>query len=506
MFVRRKKNSSGSFSVQIIQKVGRINKVVKSIGSSFDETELDILERQAKLEIERMQGQTFLFSNDRDSSLKSILSNVVNNEIELVGPDNILGRIYESMGYHKIGIDDLFRDLVMSRLVYPGSKLKTVDYLSRFKNKEVSVYSIYRYMDKIHKEFKEDVERITFNHFEKILGGHIGIVFYDVTTLYFEAPDEDDLRKIGYSKDGKHQHPQIKLGLLVGPQGYPLGYDIFEGSTYEGYTLIPVLENIQKKFSIGKPIVIADAGLLSGANIKALISHGYRFVLGGKIRNESKEIKDAIQKLEITEDNPGEVKKDGYRLVVSFSEKRLKKDAHNRKKGLEKLEKKVKNGKIDKSSINNRGYNKYLKLESEIKVAIDYTKYQLDARWDGLKGYLTNTDMKSKEVIAAYGNLWQIEKAFRISKTDIRIRPIYHRIPERIQTHICICFVSYAVFKELERLLKNRKVSFSANRAIELTKNMYQIRVFLPDSKTYTTVPLKPTQEQQELISAIMKN
>jgi transposase len=506
MFVRRKKNSSGSFRVQIIQKVGRINKVVKSIGSSFDETELDILERQAKLEIERMQGQTFLFSNDRDSSLKSILSNVVNNEIELVGPDNILGRIYESMGYHKIGIDDLFRDLVMSRLVYPGSKLKTVDYLSRFKNKEVSVYSIYRYMDKIHKEFKEDVERITFNHFEKILGGHIGIVFYDVTTLYFEAPDEDDLRKIGYSKDGKHQHPQIKLGLLVGPQGYPLGYDIFEGSTYEGYTLIPVLENIQKKFSIGKPIVIADAGLLSGANIKALISHGYRFVLGGKIRNESKEIKDAIQKLEITEDNPGEVKKDGYRLVVSFSEKRSKKDAHNRKKGLEKLEKKVKNGKIDKSSINNRGYNKYLKLESEIKAAIDYTKYQLDARWDGLKGYLTNTDMKSKEVIAAYGNLWQIEKAFRISKTDIRIRPIYHRIPERIQTHICICFVSYAVFKELERHLKNRKVSFSANRAIELTKNMYQIRVFLPDSKTYTTVPLKPTQEQQELISAIMKN
>lgn len=479
--------------------------MVKSIGSSFDALELDILERQAQLEIERIQGQTYLFSNDRDSSLKSILSNVGNNHIELVGPDNILGRIYESMGYHKIGGDDLFRDLVMSRLVYPGSKLKTVDYLSRFKNKEVSVYSLYRYMDKIHKEFKEDIEKITFKHFEKILGGHIGIVFYDMTTLFFEAPDEDDLRKIGYSKDGKHQHPQIKLGLLVGSEGYPLGYDIFEGSTYEGYTLIPVLENIQKKFSIGKPIVIADAGLLSGANIKALMSQGYKFVLGGKIRNESKEIKDAIQELEITEDNPGEVKKDGYRLVVSFSEKRLKKDAHNRKKGLEKLEKKVKNGKIDKSSINNRGYNKYLKLESEIKVAIDYSKYQLDARWDGLKGYLTNTDMKAREVIAAYGNLWQIEKAFRISKTDIRIRPIYHRIPERIQTHICICFVSYAVFKEMERLLKKRKVSFSANRAIELTKNMYQIRVFLPDSKTYTTVPLKPTQEQQELISAIMK-
>lgn len=265
------------------------------------------------------------------------------------------------------------------------------------------------------------------------------------------------------------------------------------------------MENIEKKFSIGKPIVIADAGLLSNTNIKALIGHGYKFVLGGKIRNESKDIKDAIQKLEISEGKPRELLKNDYRLVVSFSEKRLKKDAYNRKKGLEKLETKVKNGKLDKNSINNRGYNKYLKLESEVKVAIDYNKYETDAKWDGLKGYMTNTEMKPIEVIAAYGNLWHIEKAFRISKTDIKIRPIYHRIPKRIHTHICICFVSYAVYKELERILKLKKVPFSENRALELTKNMYQIRVFLQDTKTYTTIPLKPTDEQQKLISAIIK-
>lgn len=333
MFVRRKRNSSGTFSVQIIQKVNRINKVVKTLGSSADEDKLDILERQAKLEIERLQGQAFLFSKERDKSLTSILSEVSNNEIELVGPDRILGKIYESIGYESLGIDELSRDLVMSRLVYPGSKLKTIDYLARYKNKDISVYSIYRYMDKIHKEFKDKVEEVTFGHFKRVLGGQIGIVFYDMTTLYFETPDEDDLRKIGYSKDGKHQHPQIKLGLLVGPEGYPLGYDIFEGNIYEGHTLVPVLENIEKKFSIGKPVVIADAGLLSNANIHALIDHGYKFVLGGKIRNESKEIKDAVQRLEISEGKPGEVHKNGYRLVVSFSEKRLKKDAYNRKKG-----------------------------------------------------------------------------------------------------------------------------------------------------------------------------
>lgn len=227
MFVRRKRNSSGSFSVQIIQKVGRINKVVKSLGSSFDKSELVILERQALLEIEKMKGQASLFSNDRDTNLKSVLSNVSNSEIELVGPDNILGKVYESIGYHTIGLDELFRDLIMSRLVYPGSKLKTIDYLARFKNKEISVYSIYRYMDKIHRNHKDRIEELTFKHFKEVLGGNIGLIFYDMTTLYFEVPDEDDLRKIGYSKDGKHQHPQIKLGLLVGPDGYPLGYDIF---------------------------------------------------------------------------------------------------------------------------------------------------------------------------------------------------------------------------------------------------------------------------------------
>lgn len=476
------------------------------MGSSADEGELDILERKARIEIDRIQGQAGLFPNNVDNTVLAALGTVSNSQVEMVGPHNLLGRVYDAMGYGEIGLESLFRDLVIARLAYPGSKLKTVEYLSRHRNMDISVYTIYRFMDKIQDGIKDSVERATFGHFRRILGGSVGIVFYDMTTLYFETPDEDDLRKIGYSKDGKHQHPQIKLGLLVGPEGYPLGYDVFEGNIYEGHTLIPVLERIASRFSIGKPIVIADAGLLSDANINALIEHGYKFVLGGKIRNESSEVKDAVQRLEISENEPREVAKHKYRLIVSFSAKRMRKDAHNRKKGLARLEKKVRNGKLDKTSINNRGYNKYLTFDSEVKVTIDYKKFEADGKWDGLKGYLTNTDMSPKEVIAAYGNLWQIEKAFRISKTDIRIRPVYHRIPRRIQAHICICFASYAVFKELERLLKANDANFSVYRAIELTKSMYQITVFLPDTKTYASIPLRPTAEQQDLINAVMKN
>lgn len=503
MFVRKNRNRSGSYSIQIIQKINRKNRVVKTLGSSNDDNELDQLERQAKLEIEKLKQQQTLFTSTRDIDLRTVLSTVSNDEVELVGPELILGSLYESMGYGQLENDGLFKDLVISRLVYPGSKLKTVDYLSRYRNKEISVYSIYRYMDKLHSEYKEKVEQTTFSHFKEVLGGRFGIVFYDMTTLYFETPDEDDIRRIGYSKDGKHQHPQIKLGVAVGADGFPIGYDIFEGSIYEGHTFIPVLDKLQKKFSIGKPIVIADAGLLTNKNIQSLIAKGYEFVLGGRIKNEQKEIKKRIQELEIEEAHPKEVKKNGYRLIVSYSTKRARKDEFNRKRGLKKLEDKVKAGKLDKNSINNRGYNKYLKLESEVKVSIDYQKFDDDKKWDGLKGYLTNTKLNAKQVIDAYGNLWQIEKAFKISKTDIKIRPIYHRIPQRIESHICICFVAYALFKELERKLTEKKIVISPYRAIELTKNMYQIRIQYPDSKISEAIPLKLTEEQKQLTTIL---
>src|SRR5690606_38893523 len=115
-----------------------------------------------------------------------------------------------------------------------------------------------------------------------------------------------------------------------------------------------------------------------------------------------------------------------------YSDKRAKKDGHNRERGLQKLEKKVKSGKLTKSSINNRGYNKYLKIDGDVKISIDRTRYEADASWDGLKGYLTNTTLSKDEVIENYSHLWKIEKAFRISKHDLKIRPIYHRLQRRI--------------------------------------------------------------------------
>jgi transposase len=329
-----------------------------------------------------------------------------------------------------------------------------------------------------------------------------------MTTLYFETEDEDDLRKIGFSKDGKFQNPQIMLGLLVGENGYPIGYDIFEGNTFEGHTLLPFLGQIQKKYGFEKPIVVADAGLLSKNNIKNLSEEKYQFIIGARIKNETEKIKQEIIAGSRGLENGQSIilaKQDKTRLIISYSDKRQKKDKYNREKGIKKLQEKIKSGKLTKSSINNRGYNKFLKLDGSMAVSLNDDEIKSDELWDGLKGYITNTKLKAAKIIKNYSHLWQIEKAFRISKTDLKVRPICHRLKNRIEAHICIAFTAYTIYKELERILKNHKIGFSARRAIELTQNIYEISYTLPDSKKQKTKYLKMDDEQQILFN-IIKN
>jgi len=168
--------------------------------------------------------------------------------------------------------------------------------------------------------------------------------------------------------------------------------------------------------------------------------------------------------------------------------------------------KKIKSENLTKSNINNRGNNKYLKLEGEVSIEIDYDKYNKDNNRDGFKGYITNSKLSDDKIIGNYGNLWHIEKAFRMSKTDLRIRPIYHRLRNRIEAHICISFTAYSIYKEIERVLYKEKVSLSLKKASELTHNMYQITYTLPESKHLKTKILKMDEEQTELYEIIKKN
>jgi len=501
MFIRKKRNKSGSVSIEVIETSGKQDRLIKTIGSSKDAEKLkELVEEAHRFISNRTKQEEIRFEYSEDRKFIEYLRSGLKN-IEMIGPELILGKIFDEIGFNKID-DDLFRHLIISRLVFPLSKLKTCEYLMRYQNIVVDADQIYRYLDKLENKQKEIVEQISFQHTLGLFKGELSIIFYDVTTIYFEASDEDELRKTGFSKDGKHQSPQVILGLLVSIDGYPLAYKIFEGNKFEGHTIIPVVESFKKKYSIDKLVIIADAGMLSGENITELLKKGYEFILGGRIKNETDKIKNKILTHQFQDGQSIVINRDEEtRLIVSYSSSRAKKDARNRQRGLKKLERALQNGQLNKQHINNRGYNKYLKIEGKIKIAIDYEKYEADSRWDGLKGYTTNSKLTKEQVIENYKHLWQIEKAFRISKTDLRVRPVYHRLPRRISAHITIAFCAYKLYKELERQLREKKSQLTPLKAIEIMKTIYRLQFKLPESLRCTTILFASRSEQIELLN-----
>jgi len=521
MFVRRKPNKTGTVSVQVISKYGGKYKVVRSFGVGCTEVEIIRLEEKARQFIREQTGLTNeLFENEDEVKINTFVSTLSNSHLQVIGPELIFGKLYDRIGYGSIREEgEMFRHLVITRLFNPGSKLKTIDYLYRYQGVLYSSDKIYRFLDTLYRSkgsmvsadqqemgIKEQVERITYEHTRSVLRGKINVVFYDMTTLYFEASDEDDLRKAGFSKDGKHQCPQIFLGLLVASGGNPISYEIFEGNIFEGNTLIPVLQSIEAKYELGKPIVIADSGLLSKRNIELLETSGYKYILGARIKSEAEAIKRQILSFGLKDGESAVIRKKGKtRLLVSMADKRASKDLHNRERGLQRLQKKIQSGKLTKANINNKGYNKYLKLEGKISISIDMDKYRADALWDGLKGYLTNTRLSAKSVVSNYAKLWHIERAFRLNKTDLRIRPIYHRLRNRIEGHICICFTAYCILLETERMLKHYKATISITKAQEITRNMYQLSYRLPYSMKTVSKILNMDQEQQRLYDIVMR-
>ncbi|MDM1373855.1 IS1634 family transposase [Myroides marinus] len=496
MFIRQKKNKSGLISVQVIDKSSGKYKVLKTIGSSQDSKEIEQLILCAKEFINTVCGNQELDFSDSNSFIATILNNITSHK--LVGSNLVLGKIFDEIGFNKIK-DPLFKDLVLYRLIYPKSKLKTTEYLYRYEQKKYSEDELYRYLDKLYDTQKDTVQKISYEHTLSILKEDIKVVFYDVTTVYFEIDNEDALRKTGFSKEGKHQNPQIVLGLLVSKNGYPLAYDMFEGNKFEGHTMLPIIDSFKKKYNLQKLVIVADAGLLSNTNVKGLQAKNYEFILGARIKTESKQIKNQILSLQLKDGESTVISKDDLKLIVTYSDNRAKKDKYNREKGLKKLEKSIKSGKLTKSSINNRGYNKYLKLEGEINVIIDSEKFDQDAKWDGLKGYLTNAKLPKEQILENYNHLWRIEKAFRVAKTDLQIRPIYHRKQKRIEAHICLTFVAYKLYKEIERLLEIKKSDWSVEKVIEVSKSIFQIEIKNPINGEIITQTILLTDEHRKL-------
>lgn len=206
-------------------------------------------------------------------------------------PQTILNRIYDSIGFNQVD-DAILRNLVIARVCQPQSKVATVEYLKSSQ--------------------QEIIQCISVEHTMMTLGGRIGLVFYDVTTLYFESTpgEEDDMRQNGFSKDGKTAGAQIVLGLLVSEDGCPLSSSIFNGKQYEGYTMIPIIGDFVQRFSLTDFVVVADSGLMSSRNIQLLQEAGYKYILGARIRNEAPAVKQWILSIEKEAGNVVECRKE----------------------------------------------------------------------------------------------------------------------------------------------------------------------------------------------------
>lgn len=490
MFVRKKRNRSGSTSVVIVSKARGKFVEVKNFGTASSDSEIADLCNQAHKWLSSRGGQQEIDFDDELGKEAEETRRVVDNmdAVLINGTQLLLGRVYDRIGFNRIE-DEILRHLVIARVSQPCSKMATVEYLKSYYEEDIDLNHVYRYMDKLYNSQMEIAQQISVEHTRKVLGGNVGLMFYDVTTLYFETSVTDALREPGFSKDGKTAESQVVLGLLVSAGGYPLSYSLFNGSQYEGFTMIPMIDDFKQRFNLGTDfVVVADSGLMNGNNVKLLRDAGYKYIIGARIKGENAEVKQWILQQEWNDGTYGELcRTSGERLIVGYSEKRAKKDAYNRQRGVARLRKAYASGRLSKSHVNRRGYNKFLDISKDIHVSINESKIAEDGRWDGLKGYLTNTDLDAASVVSEYHGLWVVERAFRVSKGTLDMRPMFHFTERRIEAHVCICFIAYKVYKELERIVKSTDINISVDKVLSIARTITTVKVKMPkNGQTYT--------------------
>jgi transposase len=349
------------------------------------------------------------------------------------------------------------RDVVMARLADPSSKFKAQQQLALHFDRTHNLDSLYRMMDKVYDHI-DMIKSLTFAKTQGLFPNGIEVLLFDVTTLYFESVDTDDLRAFGYSKDHRFNTTQVVLALATNRDGLPIGYELFEGNQAEVGTLIKAINNWKTLFPIDQICFVGDRAMMSKDNIALLEENGYQYVIAAKLKQlptmlkrqvlDSQHYRPCLMHEQLGWINEFEHNK--QRLIVSYTEKRAQKDASDRQAILDKLNKKLNKNNDVKSIVNNKGIKQYANIH-EATVELDDEKILAAAQWDGLHGVLSNIKDKSpEELIAMYGRLWRIEESFRINKHTLKMRPIFHFKKERIKAHVAICYMAFSVLRHLE--------------------------------------------------------
>lgn len=494
MFARIRKNGGSTRCSVIvchsIRKNGKVRQIiVKTLGHSSDKAQLAVWFNEAKDWIAE-HGPNWLKQHFPVVKQATPMSRPVNlfnlREVsrQNIGICSVFGKLYDELGFDTLlssPHQETLKKVLFSRLLEPSSK-RRISQISKEKlGEDLPLDRIYRMMDALQKE-EEKVNQLVFSGTYSALEGKISLVLFDVTTLSFETVSEDELRAFGYSKDCKFNTTQVVLALATTKEGLPIGYRLFPGNTAESTTLISSINEWRNHIPIDEVTIVGDRAMMTKQNLTSLEEAGFYYVVAYPLRKLPKAqqllIKD-VASYEKNKESDDEISKckiidfgEGRKILSSYSEKRAKKDKKDRDRLINKLEKKLSTCKNVKRLVNNKGYLKYTEIKGQATACVDVKKLEEEAAWDGLHGVITNKPNINSHIYKEYRRLWVIEESFRINKHSLKMRPIYHFTPKRIQAHILLCYMVFTLIRQAQYKLNVAGHSMSVNKIIDSLKNI----------------------------------
>ncbi len=457
-YVRTVKTASGARAVQIVHSSRRGSRDIEHIGSAHDDVELELLRAVARQRLAAGQDELDLG-----------LAGMGGQGVAAGGPLPItssrmghlwdaLAHAYRVLGFERAaGGDEVFAQLVLARIIEPTSKLDTVRVLEEAGIAPVSYPTINRRLPTYAKAAWR--AKLAKACAARAGLGPASLVLYDVSTLYFETDAGDGFREPGFSKE-RRLEPQITIGLLTDASGFPLMVNAFEGNTAETTTMLPSIRALMKAHALTDVTVVADAGMISAGNQKAIEDEGLSFILGARIpdvpyivkawreEHPDQEIPDGHIFTQPWPAGPKDNRRD-HIIYYQYKADRARRTLRGIDEQITKAEKAV----AGKTEVKR---NRFVQLSGGTRTV--NRRLEAKARaLAGLKGYVTNlatcpdgTPITAQFVIDAYHRLFQIEKSFRMSKHDLQARPIYHRTRDSIDAHLTIVFAALAVSRYIE--------------------------------------------------------
>lgn len=476
-FVRKVRTSSGAVAVQVLTRRGREVLKVEHVGSAHTDAELELLLEVARKRLDPGQQAFDLgaveqmparvdevadWTGRSSAALRKTTSLVTRRPRSAAGGKvvatsalllwRLLDDAYSRLGFSRLE-DEAFKALVLARIIEPTSKADSIRVLAEVGVKAPALNTIYRCLKRCQDRDYRNKLSAAAAAFSARTTGTAALVMYDVTTLHFEIGDEDQLRKVGMSKEHRVD-PQVQVGLLVDQSGFPLEVQLFEGNKAETTTLVPVLEAFQRRYGLTGIVVVADAGMLSAGNLNALEDAGFSFIVGSRIAKAPYDLAEHFarhgnhfddgQILESTRVmGTGKAARE-RRVLYQWSLKRQKHDEKTINAMVAKAQK-ITDGQAPMRKT------RFLKV-SGTKKQLDDPRIERARQLAGLKGYVTDLTvetMSGAAVIAAYHDLWQVEASFRMTKSDLRARPIFHHQKESIEAHLTVVFAALAITRHL---------------------------------------------------------